>query len=168
MDLPDPLLPFPDGEIELAPDLTGEERLHAAFVAAIDHVNLHAMAWPAQDKQGRLVPPPAEHVLHELAHAYDLADEERLMVNPRVGTVAVIDELPECNVCGTAAHYDAHITIGDRSGGANLCDVHYLELGSGSLGATGDTYLMRKAEVPVSVRQTCNQIREAQGKDHLF
>lgn len=90
------------------------------------------------------------------------------MVNPRLGTVAVVTELPECDFCYQPGRYDAVITVGDQHGGANLCGDHYREKGSGTLGATGDTYLMRHSEVPESVQSTCNEIRAAQGKGPLF
>lgn len=167
-DAPDPLVRLPEEQIAVPSGLSGDELLKAVFTRAIDHVNLHAMAWPAADAGGNLVPPPDSHVLHDLAHAHDLADEEDLMVNPRLGTVAVIPELPECDFCLLSARYDAVITVGDRRGGASLCDDHYREKGSGTLGASGDAYLMLRSEVSESVQATCNQIRAAQGKDPLF
>lgn len=60
------------------------------------------------------------------------------------------------------------ITVGDRSGDANLCGDHYFEKGSGTPGANGDAYLMLHAEVSESVQSTCNEIRAAQGKVPLF
>lgn len=126
------------------------------------------MAWPAKDEHGRLVPPPDQHVLHELAHSYELADEEDLLVNPRLGTVAVVPKLYPCDVCGRPARYDAHLTVGGSSSGAWLCPPHYLERGSGTLGAGADCYVMLSSEVPEPVKESCNQIRAAQGKDPLF
>jgi len=167
-ELPDPLLRVPDERIAVPPDLSGDELLEAAFTQALDHVNLHAMALPAADADGNLVPPPDAHVLHELAHAHDLADEEDLLVNPRLGTVGVVTELPECGFCYLPARYDAVIDLGGRRGGASLCGDHYREKGSGTLGASGDAYLMLESEVSEPVRATCNEIRVAQGKDPLF
>lgn len=168
MSIPDPLLRLPDEQITVPPDLEGEDLLNAVFAATVDHINLHAMAWPAKDASGQLAPPPPEHVLHELAHQYELAEEEDLLVNPRLGTVGVVSELPECDVCGIPARYDATIRIGDRTGGANLCSEDYLHRGSASLGASGDAYLMLWSEVPEPVQVTCNEIRAAQGKEPLF
>lgn len=167
-DVPDPLLRLPDEQIPVPPGLIGDDLLEAVFTQAYDHVNLHAMAWRAADSDGNLVPPPDAHVLHDLAHAHDLADEEDLMVNPRIGTVAVVPDLPECDFCYLPARYDARVTIGERRVGANLCEDHYREKGSGTLGASGDAYLMPRSEVPESVRLACNKIRAAQGKDPLF
>jgi len=167
-ELPDPLLRLPGERIAVPPGLSGDELLEAVFTQALDHVNLHAMAWPAADARGNLVPPPDAHVLHELAHANDLADEEDLLVNPRLGTVGVVTELPECDFCYLLARYDAVITVGDQRGGASLCGEHYREKGSGTLGASGDAYLMLDSEVSDSVRATCNEIRAAQSKDPLF
>jgi hypothetical protein len=167
-DVPDPLLRLPNEQIAVPPGLTGDDLLEAVFTHAFDHVNLHAMAWPAADPNGNFVPPPDVHVLHELAHANDLAEEEDLLVNPRLGTVGVVPELPECDFCYLPARYDAVITVGDRRGGASLCGDHYREKGSGTLGASGDAYYMLHSEVSESVRSTCNVIRAAQGKDPLF
>lgn len=165
----DPLLRLPDEQIAIPSDLEGEDRLNAAFEAVLDHVNLHAMAWPAKDVSGQLVSPPLEHVLHELAHQYELADEDDLLVSPRLGTVAIIPELPECDLlCGGPARYDVLLRDGDREAGAYICSDHYLERGSGTLGASGDTYLMRSSEVPEEVRSTCNEIRAAQGMEPIF
>lgn len=168
MELPDPILPLPDAPLELPEGSTDEERLKAAFIAAYDHVNLHAMAWPARDADGNLVPPPGEHVLHELAHAYDLVDEERLLASPRLGDVAVVQELPKCDFCRDDARYDAVVEINGTKGGAYLCGVHYLERGSGSLGASGATYLMLESEVPGWVQDACNRLLAAQGREPIF
>lgn len=114
------------------------------------------------------MPPPDEYVLHELAHANELADEEDLLVDPRLGTAGVLSELPECDFCGLPARYDAVITVGERRGGAYLCGDHYREKGWGTLGASGDANLMLNSEVSGSVRATYNEIRAAQGKDPPF
>ena len=149
-DVPDPLLRLPDEQIAVPPGLNRDALLEAVFTQALDHVNLHAMAWPATDADGKLVPPPDAHVLHDLAHAHDLADEEDLVINPRLGTVAVVTELPECDFCYEPARYDAVVTVGGSTG-ANLCGDHYREKGSGTLGASGDAYLMLHTEVSESV-----------------
>lgn len=65
-DVPDPLLRLPNERIAVPPGLSGDELLEAVFTHAIDHVNLHAMAWPAADADGNLLPPPDAHVLHDL------------------------------------------------------------------------------------------------------
>jgi len=168
MSIPDPLLPLPDMPLNLPQELSGEDQLKAAFVSASDHVNLHAMAWPAKDRNGRLVPPPAEHVLHDLAHAYSLVEEERLFESPRLGDVTVVTELPECGMCVEKGRYDAIVEVRGEKAGAFLCNAHYLEYGSGTLGASGDTYLMLFGEVPQSVQKDCNILLEAQGRQPMF
>lgn len=165
---PSPLLPLPEKPTELPAGLGAEERLKAAFVCVSDHVSLHAMAWPARDLKGKLVAPPAEHVLHELAHIYELVDEESLMASPKLADVYVTDELPPCNFCSKEARYDALIKVNGLTAGAYLCGDHYSELGSGTLGASGDTYLMLNAEVPEWVRDASNQLLAAQGREPLF
>lgn len=165
MTLPDPLLPMPDEVLDLPRDMSAEDRLKATFSSIYDHINLHAMAWPAKDSDGNLMPPPAEHVLHELAHVYELVDEERLLASPKLGDVHVDSELPGCDFCGEEARYDAMI---EKGGGAYMCGDHYSEYGSGTLGASGDTYLMLNVEVPVWVQDVCNQLRSTQGRGRLF
>lgn len=152
----------------VSPGLSGDDLLDAVFTQALDHVNLHAMAWRVFDADGNLLPPPDEHVLHELAHANNLADEDELLAASRLGTVGVVAELPECDFCREPARFDAVITVGAQRGGASLCGDHYREKGSGTLGASGDGYLMLDSEVSESVRSICNKIRVAQGKDPLF
>lgn len=166
--LPDPLLPLPDEPLDLPAGLTAEERLKEAFISVYDHFNLHAMAWPARDLDGKLLAPPAEHVLHELAHTYELVDEEHLLSSPKLGDVYVDSELPECDLCGRDARYDAFFEMNGTKGGAYLCSDHYSERGSGTLGASGDTYLMLTAEVPDWVRDDCNRLLAAQGREPLF
>lgn len=168
MNLPNPLLPLPD-EPSNQQNLAGTEALeNAAVVSAIDYVNLHAMAWPARDSMGNLVPPPAEHVFHDLAHVYDLVDEESLLTHPKLGVVYVDSELPSCDLCDKDARYDAIIEMHGSKGGAFLCGDHYSQHGSGTLGASGDTYLMLMAEVPDGVQKGCNELLAAQGRAPLF
>ena len=126
------------------------------------------MAWPARDSEGKLVAPPAEHVLHELAHIYDLVDEERLMSSPKLGDVYVDSELPKCDMCGQDARYDAIVEMNGTKGGAYLCGDHYSEHGSGTLGASGDTYLMLPEEVPDWVRDDCRRLLAEQGREPMF
>lgn len=126
------------------------------------------MAWPARDLKGKLVAPPAEHVLHELAHINELVDEESLMSSPKLGDVYVTEELPQCDFCSKDARYDAQVTVNGTEAGAYVCGDHYSELGSGTLGASADTYLMLNEEVPEWVRDACNQLLAAQGREPLF
>lgn len=168
MTTPDPLLPLPDEPLNLSASLSPEERLEAVLVAVIDHVNFHAMAWPARDSTGALVAPPAQHVLHELAHAYDLVDEERLMSSPRLNNVYVAEELPNCDFCTSDARYDAMVVAEGTKGGAYMCIDHYSQFGSGTLGASGDTYLMLVGEVPAWVKNDCNQLLATQGRKRIF
>lgn len=168
MTLPDPLLPLPDEPLDLAEGLSAEERLKAVFVSVFDHVNLYAMAWPARDLEGKLVAPPAEHVFHELAHIHEMVDEERLMSSPKLGDVYIDAELPKCDFCGRDARYDAIVEMNGTKGGAYLCVDHYSKRGSGTLGASGDTYLMLTAEVPDWVRDDCNRLLAAQGREPMF
>lgn len=95
------------------------------------------MAWPAKDLGGKLVAPPAEHVLHELDHTYELDDEELLLSRPKLGDFYVDSELPESNLCGLDARYDTFVEMKGTKGGAYLCSDHYSEHGSGTLALRG-------------------------------
>jgi hypothetical protein len=167
MSTPDPLLPFPDLDVEITSGLSGEQKVQALAAALYDHFNIHAIAWPARDEDGRFVPPPDEHVLHELAHSYELVDEERLFASPRLGVVGFVKDLPACDLCADKSRYDVLIKHNAQTAGAFLCERHYADLGSGTLGASGDSYLMRYSEVPDRVQQICNDLLEAQGRGPL-
>ena len=160
---------FPDASIEVPSGLAGDDRLRHVRDQIADHLNFNAMAWPARNNHGVLIPPPDEHVLHELAHDYDLASEEDLLTHPRVRTVGFVAELMDCDLCSAPARYDAHVEAGNGvTGGAYLCDDHYLAHGSGTLGAGGDSYIMLRSEIPDHIRSTCNEIRRSQGLAPVF
>ncbi len=163
----DPLLPQPPDELHVPGHLTGEDRIRWVFEAAVDHVNFNAMAWPARDRSGTLQPPPDEHVLDGLARANDLVDEERALSTISAGTVTVVTDLPSCDLCNQEARYDATIEVSGRSGGAFLCPACYEMRGSGSLGASGDVYLMRIDEVSDWVRQRYDAVAASIGKPPL-
>ena len=167
MSASDLLLRSPDDRLNLPSHLTGD-LLRAALEAVVDHMSFHAMTWPAKDARGLLVRPPDEHLLHELAHEYELADEEDLWAHPKLCTVAFLSELPECVLCGDPARYDSKLTDGGRIANAHLCRGDYAERGSGTLGASGDTYLMLVSEIPEEVRAICNERRADQGKQPIF
>lgn len=162
------MLPQPPDELQIPRNLTGEARLRWVFEAALDHMNLHAMAWPARDRHGSLQPPPDDHVLDHLARADDLVDEERAGSTISAGTVAVLEHLPSCDLCGEEeARYDGTIEVSGRTGGAYMCSDCYEEHGSGSLGASGDVYLMTFAEVSDWVRDRYDTVAGSRGKPPL-
>jgi hypothetical protein len=134
----DPLLPQPPDELKVPPHLTGEDRRRWLFEAALDHMNMGAMVWPARDREGDLQPPPDEHVLDHLARCNELVDEVRALSTLSAGTVAVVVDLPSCD-----------------------------ERGSGSLGASGDVYLMRLDEVSDWVRDRYDAVARLRGKPPL-
>jgi hypothetical protein len=170
MDADHPLLTPTPGILEPPADLQGEELQRWIFEAAVDHMNIHAMVWPARDSAGQLVPPPPEHVLDHLARANDLADEDDINRTSGAGTVAVLTPLPQCDLCEHyEARYDARLETGaGRPVPAFVCPDCYARDGSGSLGASGDVYLMMDSEVPPEVRAICNEIRARSGKKPLF
>jgi hypothetical protein len=170
VDAQDPLIAQPPNEpIPLSPALSNEERIRTLMSAVLDHVNLNAIAWPAMDTRGCLVPPPDEHVLDHLARTNELVDEDRALITLAANTVWVGTELLDCDLCDELARYDSTMpTTSGGEAGAYLCPNCYQEHGSGSLGASGDTYLMVTAEVSEGVRQRCNDLCDSLGRDHMF
>jgi len=164
----DPLLPLPETPINLPAQLDGAERFDEAIRVAVSDANLIAMAWPAKNSEGELVPPPHDHVLHELVHAHHLVDDEKLLASPRLGDVAFLSELPACFVCNSQARYDARVETRGVQVSGYLCGHHYLQIGSGTLGASGDSYLMLYSEVPLEVQRECNNMLAVQGRDPIF
>lgn len=155
------LLPrMPDAELDWTkPDFGASDDV-ADDVAgwASDIGDLGHIVWPAA-RSGVLVPPPATHVLDHLVRdrlgGSSPEIDAQLMVHPVAGTVAVVSELPGCDMCTKegsicAARYDSRMA--DRSSGmAFLCNVHYELHGTGRLGVAEGQYLMTIAEVPDEV-----------------
>lgn len=168
MDATDPLLPQPWGDITIPPGLSGTAVEEWLATQVSDHFNLNALVWQARDAEGRLAPPPAEHVLDHLARSNDLVEEERSNTTIGANTVTVQSDLPECDLCGDPARYDARLASGGHTVNAFACPSCYTEHGSGTLGASGDVYIMLDSEVPSDVRRICNEIREGQDKPPLF
>jgi hypothetical protein len=79
--------------------------------------------------------------------------------------VFVASELPDCDFCAAdGGRYDAKI---DGVSGL-ACSLCYDAEGSGSLGASGDGYLMLAMEVPEGVREICDELRRRQGKSGIW
>ena len=149
--LPDPLLPMSDDE-------------HGSIF-------FNGYSGPAKDSSGRLVPPPDSHVLHYLALAEGLVDEERANITPALGDVAVWsgETLPKCDFCARPGRYDVIIKSGGRSAGAYLCSEDFEDSGRDALGSIpGATYLMLRSEVSDEVKSKYNAIRAAQGRETVF
>lgn len=168
VDANDPLIPPPD-DTAFEPVMPGEDPIEAGARRVSDYFNMAAMAWPARDATGQLVPPPPEHVLDSLARSYDLVEEEQAQVRPAAGTVTVIPQLPVCDFCGGQnARYDGHLKSGDQSIAGMACSDCYGRAGLESLGATGDVYLMTKADVPKEVRAVCDELTARLGRPSLW
>ena len=133
-----------------------------------DYFNFNAVAWPAWDGAGHLVPPPDEHVLDALARSYSLVDDEESSVRPAANTVGVLIELPPCDLCGSAdARVDGGMTTRDGVH-ASMCASCYRRHGVGTFGASGDGYLLTFAEVSDEVRHVCDQITTRLGRPSIF
>lgn len=169
MDASDPLIPPPDDSWFAVPNVGPDEDPDLALTEAVsDYFNFNAIAWPATNTAGALVPPPQEHVLDYLARSYDLVAEERTLVRPAASTVVVMSELPFCNLCGQPARYDGKLTVDGEKANAFACTRCYESHGSGTLGATGDAYLMTLDEVPPDVRAVCDELTAAVGRPSLW
>ena len=167
MDPNDLLLPAPEPPTSLEKGVASDEAL-ARF--AIDYYNLSAITWPSRDRHGRLVPPPDEHVLDHLARSQGLADDDEALIRPGANTVAVLSELPDCDICGSPhARYDGPLNRERQGeGGAYLCAECFTERGTPALGATGYVYLMLRGELSYDIRAKCNAACAAIGKPSLF
>jgi len=169
MNADDPLLPAPDPSGWMATPPAGEDAVEHSVTAAMDYMNFHAIAWPARDSAGRLVAPPDEHVLDQLARTEGLVAEEESLIRPAAGTVAVVAELPICDICDQErARYDGIASVGNKSATAFSCPACYDRYGSGTLGATGDCYLMTLPEVSPAVRAVCDELTKRHGRASLW
>jgi hypothetical protein len=163
----DPLIPPPD-DVPVEPLAPSADPEKAAFRRAFDYVNMNAIAWPAMDAAGHMVPPPDEHVLDQLARTEELVPEEMQQVRPAADTVAVISSLHECDLCGAEARYDGRLQIEGKVIPAFACPDCYGRYGSGTLGAGGDVYLMTRSEVPLQVRAVCDELTSRLGRPSLW
>lgn len=170
MDPDNPLIPPAPGGLTPPPGLQGDDLLDWYFEAAADHLNLHAIVWPARNNLGDLVPPPPEHVLDFLARSYELVAEEAINSSSGAGTVAVVGDLPDCDNCGRlSARYDVLRPRGTSDPRAGyFCPDCYSAHGSDWLGATGDVYLMQLREVPQEVKAICDDICTSVGRGLMF
>lgn len=169
MDAHDPLLPAPDDVGWIRRPEPGQDPLDAAIEGVFDYINFNAVAWPVWDESGRLVTPPPEHVLDALARSYELAPEQEILTRPGAHTVSVVMTLPVCDLCqDTEARFDGQLDVGGSSAGAFFCSSCYAARGLGTLGATGDVYLMTYGEVPEDVRAICDEITARQGRESIW
>lgn len=166
----DPLLTPPEDGWLRRPQ-PGEDPERVAVEGVLDFLDATAMSWPARSSDGRLAPPPVEHVLDHLARSHDLVEELEALSRPAGPyTVECVGELPRCELCEAGfARYYGHLEVQVRRVGARLCPDCYVDRCSGRLGsATGDLYLMRYDEVPAAVRQVCDIITRRQGRPSLW
>ena len=82
------------------------------------------------------------------------------MLHPEAGTIAVVDVLPDCDLCGqrgdtVAARYDAPVQGGTAWG--NLCADHYVQHSTGLLGTGEGQFLLTSAEVPPEVYEALSR-----------
>lgn len=168
MATPDPLILQPPDPIAVQEGLHGDELLSAMFESMSDFVQMHALALPAFDREGRPLVPPSDHVLDHLVRANDLVREDRLLNTLEAGTVAVVVSLPTCDVCQSRARYDVVLREEGATYGANLCTSCYAANGSGTLGASGDVYMVLISEVSPDVIATCNELLRLQDRDIFF
>ena len=169
MNADDPLIPGPDGDGWLTRPVPGQDPMEAAMEAIADYMNFNAIAWPARAADGNLGPPPDEHVLDSLARSEGLVSEEETQVRPAAGTVAVVAALPDCDVCGVLpARIDGRVLSNEELVAVFACAACYDDYGQGSLGASGDVWLMLKSEVSPEVRAVCDELSARLGRPSLW
>jgi len=119
--------------------------------------------WDASEG-GVLRRPPEDHVLDHLVRVEVLAGDDRFLFMPEYlsrysgpGTVAVIEELPPCDVCkrrereSRPARYDAALIAMDTRPWAYMCPLCFVEQGPPQLGTGIGQYLVERAEVTAAV-----------------
>lgn len=169
VDASDPLIPPPDAGWLAVPAIAPHQDPERALAEAVfDYFNFNALAWPARDASGALVPPPDEHVLDRLARAEELVSEEQTQVRPEAGTVTVMSTLHTCDLCFLPARYDAKLTVDEMKVFGFACPDCYGRHGSGTLGASGDTYMMTWDEVSPEVRAVCDELTASLGRPSLW
>lgn len=130
-----------------------------AFLEALDG-SFPERTIPARDEAGDLIVPPEAHILDALVRQRMLINTDELWSHG-LGTAAVMDELPECDACGDLARYDVISPLP----ACWACEDCY----------RGDTLGMGKAqrlltydEVPADVREICDRLTEAAGRESVF
>lgn len=167
----DPLLTAPTEGWGVRRPEPGEDPLRIGLESVVDYLDMTAMSWPARDAEGRLVPPPDEHVLDHLSRSHALVDDDESNSRPAGPyTVECVSGLPECELCrGADARYYGHFVNQEAGPGRRLCAACYVDRCSGRLGsATGDLYLMTYDEVPQAVRDICDAITTRQARPSLW
>lgn len=128
-------------------------------------VDRNPEGWPVP--RGRAAQaPPADHLLDHLVRQRILYADDRHLSLPDYyahmdgpGTVAVISELPECDIClrrervSKPARYDAKIVADTRGIWAYMCVDCFLEQSSQELGTGIGQFLMREEEIPAEVEK---------------
>jgi hypothetical protein len=149
--------PHPDGEMR--------DLLAVLMKIAEDN----QIVWTAS-LDGELVPPPDAHVLDHLVRAEfsgagpsDM--EAEFTLHLQAGTVAVVAELPECDLCrlhglrNAEARYDGSTSPDGTGSWGFMCPDCYRRHSTGHLGIGLGQYLMRLTEIPPTVNEAVVRAR---------
>lgn len=141
----------------LARDGSGD-RLRDAVHAVGDVLATRQIVWPAA-RDGRLIPPPEDHVVDALVRRsliYGESPEWDAVwdLRPRASTVILADGLSStCDVCrARPARYDGHLAA-RRDFSAWLCPWCYQRRSTLRLGLAEGQFVMRYSEVSAAVWQ---------------
>lgn len=114
----------------------------------------------AHDPSGEPVMPPDAHVLDALVHQHMLVDTDAFTW-PALGTVAVMDELPECDDCGEPARYDQISPLPACWACEDCFTGEYLGMGKAQR-------LLEYEEVSDQVREICDRLTALAGRPSVF
>lgn len=138
-------------------DLPTEGIVEASIRWISDVLEAQQVVWPAAF-EGRLAVPPAAHVLDSLTRRHLIFGDEpswdaEWQMRPVAGTIALMDSLPDCDVCRrpASARYDAPASRRLPAPWANLCPWCYQRRSTTQLGTGHGQFLLRYAEIPPEV-----------------
>lgn len=149
-------------------DATPEEQLRSVLGQIMGAVEGNRVVWTAI-LDDELIPPPSAHILDQLVRTEFSGTtpeaETELLLHLRACTVAVVNELPECDTCsvlgrhGVEARYDAPTTADGTGDWGFMCPDCYRHRSTGRLGNGLGQYLIREAEVPADVWRALDRAR---------
>lgn len=122
---------------------------------------------------GKLAPPPPSHILDFLVRHYIVLEENAPfdpsyweLITDDPGTVAMVSELPACDLCRlenrepAVARYDGPSSSGPNAPWAFLCPDCFVLQAPPVLGLGRAQYLFTKEEIPDEVRDAFFRARK--------
>jgi hypothetical protein len=160
------LLPIPARTKRLREKLERASSLVQVIELEASIAELNHIVWPARDAKHRLVRPPSSHILDALVRS-EFADSGApdFQIHPRAGTVAIVDELPDCGPCSrsgresVSALYDAPLGRSANEMWDFMCPDCYKGRSSGLLGVGEGQYLLARSDIPRPVQEAVDKVR---------